>query len=148
MYYITKINERYVWVKDTTDNAVDKFSKYDILSIEKHGFKIHGIFHYLGKIYFSAYSDVSAKLLTTTIGTPIRVKISSGLDYKQTLYLGSQFKDGKEIFMFFDDSGVDGYFGLSAQYLYSNDGFDLDFNNNDPQRVATLTRRLKDSGGF
>ena len=50
--------------------------------------------------------------------------------------------------MFFDDSGVDGYFGLSAQYLYSNDGFDLDFNNNDPQRVATLTRRLKDSGGF
>lgn len=148
MYYITKVNERYVWVKDTDDNKVDKFSKYDILSIEKRGFKIQGIFHYLGKIYFSAYTDVSVKLLNTVIGTPIRVKVSKGLDYKQTLYLGSQFKDGKEIFMFFDDSGVDGYFGLSAQYLYSNDGFDLDFNNNDPQRVATLTRRLKDSGGF
>lgn len=148
MYYITKMNERSVWIKDTTDGVVERYSKYDVLGYEKMGIRIHGIFHYLGKIYFSAYSDVSAKLLTTNIGTPIRVKVSKGLDYKQTLYLGSQFKDGKEIFMFFDDSGVDGYFGLSAQFLYSNDGFDLDFSNNDPARVLTLTKRLKDSGGF
>lgn len=148
MYYITKINQKYVWVKDTKDGVIEKFSKYDVLGYEKMGIKIHGIFHYLGKIYFSAYSDVSAKLLTTTIGTPIRVKVSKGLDYKQTLYLGSRFENGKEVFMFFDDSGVDGYFGLSAQYLCNSQDFDLDFSNNDPARVLTLTKRLKDSGGF
>lgn len=148
MYYITKINQKYVWVKDTDDGVVDKFDKHEVLALEKRGIKIHGIFHHLGKIHFSAYNDTSAKLLTTSIGTPIRVRLSKDLDYKQTLFLGSQIKDDKEVFMFYDDSGADGYFALSAQYLYNNAVVVLDFNNNDPQRVSTLTKRLKDSGGF
>ena len=147
MYYITKIDKKYVWIKDTDDGVVDKFDKHEALALEKRGIKIHGIFHHLGKIVFSAYTDTSARLLTTNVGTPIRVRVSSGLDYKQTLFLGSQIKDDKEVFMFYDDSGVDGYFGLSAQFLY-NSGVVLDFDNNDPQRVSTLTKRLKDSGGF
>lgn len=147
MYYITKIDKKYVWVKDTDDVVVDKFDKHEALALEKRGIKIHGIFHHLGKIVFSAYTDISARLLTINVGTPIRVRVSSGLDYKQTLFLGSQIKDDKEVFMFYDDSGADGYFGLSAQFLY-NSGVVLDFDNNDPQRVSTLTKRLKDSGGF
>lgn len=147
MYYITKIDKKYVWVKDTDDGVVDKFDKHEALALEKRGIKIHGIFHHLGKIVFSAYTDTSARLLTTNVGTPIRVRVSSGLDYKQTLFLGSQIKDDKEVFMFYDDSGADGYFGLSVQFLY-NSGVVLDFDNNDPQRVSTLTKRLKDSGGF
>lgn len=148
MYYITKMNARYIWVKDTTDGVIDKFDKHEALLFERQGIRIHGIYHHLGKLIFSAYTDTTAKLLVTKIGTPIRVKLSKGLDWKQTLFLGSQLQDDKEVFLFYDDSGVDGYFGLSAQYLYNNPDLVLDFENNDPSRVTMLTRRLKDSGGF
>lgn len=148
MYYISRVVKNKIYVVDTSDGVEDKMLPIDILKAEKMGFNILGLYHSRGHIYFCPYTKELVKISQLDIGVPIRVRLTKGLGYKQTLYLGHEFNGNKDIFYFFDDSGIDGYFGLSSDYIYSNrESVNFDFENNDSTRVAILTRRLKDSGG-
>ena len=146
MFFITEVTKNCISVKDTTDNAVDKLTINEVLQAERMGYNISGIVRHNGQIYFCPYTLDLIRLDDTQVGTPVRVKLSKGLGFKQTLFVGKHFSNGKLIFNFYDDSGITGCFGLSSEYIAKND-VSFDFSNNDTIRVATLVKRLKDSGG-
>lgn len=147
MFYISKVFKSHINVIDTTDNVEESLTATELLQAERMGYKIAGILHKNGHVYFLPYTIDLIKLDTMIVGTPVRIKLSKGLDFKQTLYAGRKLKNGKLIFYFYDDSGVDGYFGLSSEYIVDNH-VNFDFNNNDTTRVATLVHRFKDLGGL
>ena len=147
MYYITKVTKNSVSVMDTADNVEDKLTPIEVLQAERMGYKVKGLIHLNGQVYFYPYTVDLIKVDSLAVGTPVRIKLSKGLGFKQTLYAGKQFKNGKLVYYFYDDSGVDGYFGLSSEYIAEN-SISFDFSNNDAVRVATLVHRFKDLGGI
>lgn len=146
MYYISGVVKNKIKVVDTSDNAEDLLTTTEVLQAERMGYSIKGLIHSNGRVYFCPYSPSILEIDNLQIGSPVRVRLSSGLDFKQTLYAGKHLKNGKLLFYFYDDSGVDGYFCLSSEYITKNN-ISFDFKN-DTIRVATLINRFKDSGGF
>lgn len=151
MFYISNIRNKTVGITDTTDNVEEFLSSNEVLLAEKQVGKIEGILRIKGRIYFIPLTNMTLALKQKKVGIPVRVKLTAGLDYKQTVYMGSKFDENRKdvVFYFYDDSGVDGYFGVSCNYaLMHKDELFFDFENNDAVRVATLLRRIKDNGNL
>ena len=148
MYYISKLKGKLIGIIDTSDMIEDFLSPKDVLLAERQGYKIEGIVRHNGNVYFIPITPTMLAIKSIPVGTPVRIKMTSGLDYKQTIYLGNKFDDSRKdvVFYFFDDSGVDGYFGISCKYALNNIKELMYDTNNDAVRVATLLKRIKDIG--
>lgn len=148
MYFISGVSKNKILVTDTSDGVEDKMTPIEVLKAERMGFKILGLYHSSGHVYFCPYTMDLVRLANSQYGIPLRVRLTEGLGFKQVLYIGHEFKGDKDTFYFFDDSGIDGYFGLTSDYISTNSkSVKFDFDNNEPVRVSILTKRLKDSGG-
>lgn len=136
MFYVSSKNGSHFGVTDTKDNVQEYYSREELLAFHDKGITIHGVTS--SKITITSPEVI--KLTRTSGGTPLRIKISSTVDYKQVIYMG--FGDGK--FNFFDGQGISGYFQLSTNwFIERKDKPMLDFENNDPVKVAKLLKELK-----
>lgn len=148
MFYIVKVSDNLISVLDTSDGVVDDLTPKEVLKAEELGIEVVGVHHFRGSICFCPYTDDLIKLMSIKIGTPVMVKVAKGIGFKQTLYIGHKFENERDIFYFYDDSGVDGYFGLASDYVAENKGsVQFDFENKERVRASILTRRFKDFGG-
>lgn len=151
MFYVSRLKGKMIGVIDTDDGVEDFLTPTDVLLAEKQGNKIEGIIRVNGKVYFIPMTPITLQLSKLQRGIPVRVKLTKGLDFKQTIFMGSKFDENRKdvIFYFFDDSGVEGSFGISCQFALNHKSeLQIDLNNNDPMRVTTLIKRLQDSADF
>jgi hypothetical protein len=149
MYYISGILKNRICVTDTSDGVTDKMLPLEVLQAEKMGYKIIGLYHYNGKVNFVPYTENLIKLMQAQRGTPVSLKLSKGLGYRQMLYIGHKLKDcAVDSFYFFDDSGMDGYCKVTSKYIVDNDMNDcFNFEVCDTDRLRVLQQRFKDFGG-
>lgn len=145
MFYVSSQKGYLIGVTDTEDDVEGFFKPLDLLKYERLGFKIIGINHENGRIYFIPFNKSLIQILGMELGSPLKIKISDGVDYEQVLYIGKKVKANTCEFMFYDDGGIEGFLKLSSHYIIENN-IVFDFDNNDIQRVMTLQRRYQDMG--
>lgn len=151
MFYVSNLRGKLIGVTDTDDDVEDFLTPTDVLLAEKQVNKIEGIIRVNGKVYFIPMTPITLQLSKLQRGIPVRVKLTNGLDFKQTIFIGSKFDESRKdiVFYFFDDSGVEGSFGVSCQFALNHKSeLQIDLNDNDHTRVNTLIKRLKDSADF
>lgn len=152
MYYLSghKQGARY-GVVDTEDGVEDYLSMPELLSAESNGYKIYGLLRNKGYIHCLGVTQEFAHLLRLhkQVPFPVAVRLSRGLGFRQTLYIGYRIRKGVLEFVFFDDSGDSGLCIVSNLEIITHPGdVSLDFRNINSRRADVLMRRLKDSGGF
>lgn len=142
MYFICARENGKVGIKDTKDGVVEYYTEEEAVSIIKQGIEIWGItFAGVNKYGFDVLSETILKIMQCETGTPVRLKLSKNSDYKQALYIGVR----GDKYVFYDGSGFTGYYELSKDFILRNEGnIDVDLDNNDPVKVATLTKKYKE----
>ena len=140
MYYISGVQSNTVDVTDTKDNVEERIDKAEAVKLVKSGVTIYGVDRKNDSFRFKKYTKDVIKLFSLKEGTPLRIRLSKNLDYKQVIYMGYS-NEGK--FGFFDGEGIDSYFFLSIDFIVSKEGaMKFDFDNNDATKVATLLRLM------
>lgn len=134
-------------VVDTTDGVETFHTMSELLTVECRGTKIYGIFRKYGYLHCFGMSLVSIRLLNSCTPCTVRVSLSSGLSFMQTIYMGYRILSGRLEFVFFNDGGMSGLCILTSEQLLGSE-VRLDFEGVDHRRAEVLMRRLKDSGEF
>lgn len=148
MYYLSgRQKGRKYGVIDTKDGVEEFFTMSDMLTAESRGFKIYGLFRKYGYLYCFGMTPLSMELLTKTPPVAVAVRLSRGLGFMQTVYMGYRVNMNRLEFVFFNDGGESGLVILTSLDFQAG-GVALDFVNLDHRRAEVLMRRLKDSGGF
>lgn len=91
--------------------------------------------------------DAVDRLTHTEIGIPVRVQSSVYGGFKQAIFMGIKDIQSRESFVFFTDEGLDGSFGLSSRFIEeNNDTVLFDFDNNEPEELAMLLKKIHERG--
>lgn len=148
MYYLTgnKHGSKY-GVVDTSDGNEDFLSVSELLSAESRGFQIYGMLRKSGYLYCFGVNLVTIELLNRPSSSPVLVRLSGGLGFMQTVYMGYRISTGNLEFVFFNDSGMSGLCVVTSSQLLSGE-VSVSFDKIDVRRFEVLMRRLKDSGEF
>lgn len=142
MFYISRKQKDSYGVVDTDDGIEEFLTKQELLSAESVVGKIYGIERDKSGIHFLTLVSRIADLISKDKGTAVSVKLRD-LPFKQTLYLGYKYDSEMDdlVFYFFDNSGANGYFGVSRSYiLKGNQVVDFDFDNIDVSKVGLLLK--------
>ena len=87
-------------------------------------------------------NDAVNKLESLEKGMPVKVK--TGGDFEQTIYLGKGEVQSRTAYEFFNDEGLAGRFALSANYIKNNpDVVQFIFDEYDPMEVGRLSGKIK-----
>jgi len=86
--------------------------------------------------------DMIATLDSLEVGTPLLVDAGNG-DYIQAIYQGIGDIQYRTAYMFYDDSGISGSFGLSKKFILENPGVvSMILDDNDPTKVSKLLQGI------
>lgn len=150
MYYLSgnKKGVKY-GVVDSDDGVEDFMTITELLTAESRGYKIYGLFRKQGYLYCFGMNMDIVDLLCRRVPVPVALRLSRGLGFMQTIYIGHRIRNGGLEFVFFNDGGMSGLCILSNTDFLTHPGdVALDFVHIDSRRADVLLRRLKDSGGF
>lgn len=150
MYYLSgnRKGSKY-GVVDSEDGVEDFMTLTELLTAESQGYKIYGMFRKQGYLYCFGVNPVIVSLLSRKVPFPVALRLTKGLGFMQTVYLGHRIRNSLLEFVFFNDGGMSGICVLNNNdFLTHPDDVALDFRQIDWRRTEVLMRRLKDSGGF
>lgn len=149
-FYVSSIrsgDNRKIGITDTKDGIEEFYSLSDVKSILSSGIKVHGLNIGNNGMCIEQISEWSLFLLEQAQGVPMRLQITATSTPKYVIYLDSKWdKDKKKlIHYFFDNSGVEGYFGLSASFISDHKiSFNISTSDLNPMAITDLVNKLKE----
>lgn len=136
MFYVSSMRGNRIGVTDTYDGVEEFYTRDDLGCFLARGISILGVSfkNSNGVLNVSVICPEAAKLLYLQSGSPVRLKISSSLPYKQFIVIRADF-DGVMLF--------DGTLSKVTYSFISTNKVSVDTVNNDPIRVAELLQLIK-----
>ena len=96
-----------------------------------------------GKKHIVSGEDAIKIFETLEKGTPLKIKEGKDLDYVQAIYVGPGEIQSRDVYRFFDDSGLAGTFGFSPRFIRDHkDDVKFKFNDNDVNKLGELLHKL------
>ena len=136
MFYVSSMSGNKIGVTDTSDGVEEFYTRDDLGCFLARGIAILGVSfrNSNGALSISVICPEAAKILYLQSGSPVRLKLSSSLPYKQFLVIRADF----EGIMLFDGS----LSKITYSFISTNRVL-VDTVGNDPIRVAELLQLVK-----